>query len=204
MLDFSTVSKVKSKQLVTNTMNSKSLNKEDTIKYNLLNGNFKDVNIKNPFRSKRTFEVYSRTKSIKPSNNLNKEPTLDNPVIIQDKGKLLKYLIESDVYTRVYTNETIREQITTWENATKLLYFYITLYINRKAEVIDLTFNEETMGMSINTYKKALVELLDEAVIISVSKIKNLYWVDFTYISPSSRIDKFPECMIQRIRTKKL
>ena len=102
-------------------------------------------------------------------------------------------LVDTDKYTKVYTNPKYRKIIISLPSSSKTLYLWFIyvlisgqdyVYFNKKL------FMQESSISSINTIKTALSGLIDNRI-IAISSVKDYYYINPLYFYSGDRVKKY-------------
>ena len=111
------------------------------------------------------------------------------------EGKFVTYLVEDEPTAKVYTQSKLRLIISNLTPAANKLFTFIlyeleynnpTIWINHERYM-----NES--DVSLNTYKKALIELKAVDIIDAIEYNKGWYWVNPQFFWSGDRIDSFKD-----------
>ena len=104
-----------------------------------------------------------------------------------------EYLPNVKVFTQ---SKGYKDTIDRLEPCAKILYLYIQSRIQKSEDYIEINvpyyMKCNNVG-SINTYKKALLNLLDNNILSQMGKYKNVYWVNPSFMFAGNRVTKYPK-----------
>lgn len=122
---------------------------------------------------------------------------VENGVYEKKEGVLLPKEIEYEntVYTRLYAEKELKEiyKYVSPSASKLLLWIMLNVYKQEDCIYIDNTRVMEDMGVkSINTVKKNIDELIRYGF-ITLSRHKQIYWINPMFFFKGNRVVKFPK-----------
>lgn len=102
--------------------------------------------------------------------------------------------LERTRYMRVIVSSERRLRIAALASCSRDLLFWILYTIERNKDYLWINKNRymQEYNVSLNTYKKALKELIKENFLI-ITVVKDVYWLNPNYFFPGNRVAKYPE-----------
>lgn len=104
---------------------------------------------------------------------------------------------EDSIYTRIYTDKTLREITNTLSSVSCKIYLWIIHAIYKQEDYIFIDrkrIMEELQIKSVNTLKKSYDELTRYGF-ITPSREKDIWWINPMYFFKGNRVIKFPKCV---------
>lgn len=105
--------------------------------------------------------------------------------------------VEATPYTKVYVSSDRRLIIAKLSPAAKELYLWIMFEVDSGKDALWINKDRYMIenSTSLNTYKKALTELLRYALIVKTI-IKDVYWINPDFFFRGDRIAKYPNKIV--------
>lgn len=120
---------------------------------------------------------------------------VDEGIIIDDNGEkiLASHLIEKQKYTKLYHIAGGCTKAMALSSGALRMFVFIAYHLDGTKDYLRITpenYNKKTQKGSLNTYKRAIMELVDECY-ITPTIFKNWYWINPVIFFGGSRINKF-------------
>jgi len=106
--------------------------------------------------------------------------------------------MESQGHTKIFHSADTRNMIINMAPVAIKLFVWIAYNIERNKDWIWLNsdwFNKKAAFSSVNSYKKAVIELIDNGIIIETS-IKTVYYVNMRILFFGSRLEKYQDHVV--------
>lgn len=106
--------------------------------------------------------------------------------------------VESTPYSKLYVTAERRKIIASLSAAAKELYIWIMYEVKTGEDALWINkqrFMEEN-STSLNTYKKAIEELVRYAL-VAFTVVKDVYWINPDFFFKGDRIAKYPQCVVK-------
>lgn len=105
-------------------------------------------------------------------------------------------IVEQDKSTKVYIKSEYRKIISNLTAGSKSLFLWLIYEADNNKDYIWINktrYMEENSITSINTYKKAVNELVRYCVIYPMLGKRNVYWINPRLMFNGNRITKYPD-----------
>lgn len=140
----------------------------------------------NPFTS--NLQILTHKKQTKVLNKFNVED-------------IKEFDLEATPYTKVFEVTGDAEQIVELPIRCKELYLYLIHTIKSSQDCVWIspkTYMAKMKIKSINTFKEAVNGLCNNVYIGAHHKLKNVYWINPHYFFKGSRINKYPNSIVNK------
>lgn len=105
-------------------------------------------------------------------------------------------VVDKSASCRLFTSSINRRVVSKLSLCGKGLYLWIMYEIETGNEALwinKVRYIEES-GVSLNTYKKSIDELVRHAI-IAYTVVKEVYWINPAYFFSGDRIKMYPDCL---------
>ena len=134
---------------------------------------------------------------------------LNNGAYRKDEEGLLvniEYSMERDSKVLFYTNVEYRDVIFGLDNSAFRLFVLVgyKLEYSKDWVWVNVPHYMKIMGVSLNTFKKGMNDLVRYGMLYPMVGLKDCYWVNPRYMFNGSRVGKYPQNVVQyEPKTKK-
>lgn len=107
--------------------------------------------------------------------------------------------VEATPFAKLYVTAERRKLVASLSASAKELYLWIMYEVDASEDAlwINKTRFMEENSTSLNTYKKAVEELIRYAF-IAYTVVKDVYWINPDFFFRGDRIKKYPKCVRPR------
>ena len=117
---------------------------------------------------------------------------------VDEQGDWLntKKRVDNSPNCKLYTSSLNRKLVSKLSPCGKELYLWIMYEIEVGKEALWINRDRylEENETSINTYKKAIEELIKNAI-IAYTVVKDVYWINPSYFFSGDRLKMYPDCL---------
>lgn len=109
------------------------------------------------------------------------------------------YLIEKERMTKIYHFAGAKDMVYNLSPSAKCLYLFVLYNIEVGEDYIRLNterYMQKNRVKSINTYKKAVKELIRYCFLSQSADYKEVYWINPMLFFSGSRVNKYPESVV--------
>ena len=142
--------------------------------------------IKNPFVNGIGFEI--------KANKLQ-----DKKSYIRDEDIWLKkeFLVEADKSAKVYISSECRKFVSSLSVSSRALFLWFIYESKAGKDWVEVNIQRclKENDISLNTYKKAIIDLCENSIICPHFKYRNVYWTNPLLFFNGNRMDKYPQCV---------
>lgn len=106
----------------------------------------------------------------------------------------VEVIVEATAYTKLYITSELRKLVCNLSPSAKELYLWIMYEVEVGEDALwinKVRFMEEN-STSLNTYKKAVEELIRYAF-IAYTIVKDVYWINPNFFFKGDRVKKYPK-----------